>query len=104
MAFPIEHNIEQLQEREISGVRIDAAVDCWYTSKGKSIPHLVKIKNDDGEIIEINSIKILKKEQKFYAGIRSRKFWCRSVDNGVTKDFYLLHFPDEGDGTWKLIM
>lgn len=102
MAFATESNIERLQEKELIGCQKDAAVDCWFTSTGKSIPRLVKIQDDTGALLTIGNIRILKTEQKFYAGILARRYWCRAAAGDVEKAFVLVFYPEANK--WKMII
>jgi len=102
MAFPVEHNIEVTKERAIKGRLRDAAVDCWFTSTGRSIPHLIKFENEEGQICTLNNIRVLKSEQKMYAGILTHKYVCQTVNNDTEKEFTLAYYPDESK--WKLFL
>ncbi|MGL6199824.1 MAG: hypothetical protein ACRC3H_12920 [Lachnospiraceae bacterium] len=50
MAFPVERNTQRLQEREIPGTQLNAAVDCWFTAEGKTMPRFCKIEGTEGEL------------------------------------------------------
>ena len=102
MAFPIERNLQKLQDREIIGTQCDAAVDCWFTAGGKTMPRLCKLKGPQEEIITIQNISVMKEEQKFYAGIHAKKHWCKAEHNGVMMQFYLVFYPEEC--RWKIVI
>jgi len=102
MAFPTGSNIQKLQDRAIDGVQHDAAVDCWFTATGETIPRLVKVKGAEEEIITIKDIQTFKVEQKFYGGTHCRKHWCRAEMNGIVKEFLLLFYVDECK--WRIVI
>ena len=52
----------------------EVACECWFTSSGKIIPLMLKVKDGDGEIRIIRQIEIHSREQKMYAGIPSIEF------------------------------
>lgn len=54
----------------------EIACECWFTSSGKIIPLMLKVKDEDGEIRIIRQIEIHSQEQKMYAGIPSIEFDC----------------------------
>lgn len=54
----------------------EIACECWFTSSGKIIPLMLKVKDEDGEIRIIRQIEIHSREQKMYAGIPSIEFDC----------------------------
>ncbi|MGL6198239.1 MAG: hypothetical protein ACRC3H_04815 [Lachnospiraceae bacterium] len=47
------------------------------------MPRFCKIKVTEEELITIRNIRILKEEQKLYAGIPAKKHWCEVEHNGV---------------------
>jgi len=100
--FPVQRNLERLQDRQITGNQYDAAVDCWFTADGKTMPRFCKLKGTEEEIITIRDIRILKEEQKFYAGIHAKKHWCETEHNGGLMRFCLVFYPE--DGVWKIVM
>lgn len=101
MSFPAEHYIEKMQERAIIGTQKDAAVNCSFTANGRTIPRICRIEGEEGEIITIDNIRIIKVEHKLYAGIPATKHWCEAEHNGIMKQFYLVFYPN--DSKWKLI-
>lgn len=84
MSFPVEGNSKKLKGSEIS----KAAVDCWFTTEGKTMPRFSKLKGAEEELITIRNIRILKEEQKLYAGIPAKKHWYEAEHNGVLMLFF----------------
>ena len=102
MGFPVERYSEKLHDRQIPGTQLNAAVDCWFTSEGKTIPRFCKIEGTEGELITIRNIRILKEEQKIYAGIPSKKHWCEAEHNRVMMRFFLVFYSE--DCVWKIVI
>lgn len=93
---------ERLKEKEISGRQRDAAVDCWFTSTGRLIPRLVKFETDTGARLTVRDIHVVKDEKKNYAGIYAWKFWCKTIDDSIIKEFVLVYRLEEC--TWKIVV
>lgn len=79
-----------------------AAVGCWFTSKGESMPLMMKVETEQREIVAVKDIQLLTSEKQWYAGIMTVKYRCRAVLNGMQKEFILLFRPDEC--TWKIVL
>lgn len=101
MGFALERQTEEMQEHRVKGTYLKAAVSCWFTSQGKSMPQLVKYEDEDGMIQCIKNIHLIKTEEKHYAGIRMRRYDCSAEDHGIIKNFILLYHVE--DGTWSLV-
>ena len=76
MAFGIGTNMQEADAGEIRGEQREIACDCWFTSTGRIIPRMLKIREEDGEMLLINKIQVHSQEQKKYAGIPSIEFDC----------------------------
>ena len=76
MAFGIGTNTQKADAGEIRGEQREIACDCWFTSTGRIIPRMLKIREEDGEMLLINKIQVHSQEQKKYAGIPSIEFDC----------------------------
>ena len=50
MAFGIGINNENQDAGMIRGSQQDIACECWFTQKGKIIPLMIKVQDEDGEI------------------------------------------------------
>ncbi|MDO5423858.1 MAG: hypothetical protein Q4F41_09045 [Eubacteriales bacterium] len=102
MGFTTGTEEETLQEKAIPGRHQKAAVSCWFTSTGRAIPQLVKYMDEDGSFRTLKNIQVLTTDQKYYGGILSRKYVCRTLSAGRTWDFTLLYYPESG--IWNLIL
>ena len=76
MAFGIGTNTQKADSGFIKGKQREIACHCWFSSKGKVIPLMLKIEDEDGEIRTIRQIEVLSQEEKRYAGVRSLEFDC----------------------------
>ena len=76
MAFGIGTNTQDADAGEVRGEQREVACDCWFTSTGRIIPRMLKIREEDGEMLLINKIQVHSQEQKKYAGIPSIEFDC----------------------------
>lgn len=102
MGFMVGIQQEKLTERTINGHSKKVAVDCWFTSEGRTIPRFVKYEDEDGCIQTLNDIEIIKSDQMMYAGIIAQRFDCRVVQNGKIREFILLFHPDKN--IWDMIV
>lgn len=102
MAFGIGINTEHPQHNQPTGEFQKAAVGCWFTSKGESMPLMMKVETEQGEIVAVKDIQLLTSEKQWYAGIMTVKYRCRAVLDGKQKEFILLFRPDEC--TWKIVL
>lgn len=92
---------EKTHERRIKGNYKPAAVLTWFSASGNQIPKLVKFEDDEGCIQTIRQLDVLKYEEKRYAGIKSVRYDCVCVIQGIQYQFILLYQPDFCN--WKLI-
>lgn len=101
MGFPVGIEMEKHQEKAIKGSFQKVAVGCWYTSKGKSIPQMIKFEDSDGCLQELRNIQVIKSEKKYYAGILLHRYECCSFFEGMKYQFLLLFHPDTE--VWDLV-
>ena len=76
MAFGIGTNTQDADAGEVRGEQREVACECWFTSKGRIIPRMLKVQEADGEMLLINKIQVHSQEHKKYAGIPSIEFDC----------------------------
>lgn len=75
-AFGIGTNSGKADAGAVKGTQKEIACECWFTSKGKVIPLMIKVEDEDGEIRVIKQINVHHQEAKRYAGIPSIEFDC----------------------------
>lgn len=102
MGFAVGMEEEKRQERAVRGRYQKAAVGCWFTASGKAIPQMVKYEDESGCIQMLRDIRVLKTEQKYYAGILMRKYDCCVIVEDRQQSFVLLYRPDEG--IWDMVL
>ena len=100
MAFGIGTNTEYLDSGEPNGNLEEVAVKCWFTSTGKAIPLMMKIKTKEDEIIPVEDIHVVKSDKQWYAGIYNIKYYCEAMVRGRMLGFILYFCPEEC--AWKL--
>lgn len=76
MAFGTGANFSPGDAGMVRGKQKEAACECWFTSTGRLIPLMLKVKDEDGEIRVIKEITVHSQEMKRYAGNPSLEFDC----------------------------
>lgn len=97
MAFGIGINCEQTDSGIIRGQLIPIACDCWYTVNGRSIPKMIKLQDEEGEIRTIRNIHTNSFTKKNYSGIPTIEFDC-SIYLGESErlqNVKLIFFPSK---------
>ena len=54
----------------------EVGCECWFTSAGKIIPLMIKVKDEDGEIRIIRHIEVHSQVQRQVVGMPSVEFDC----------------------------
>lgn len=80
---------------KLKGNHIPIACLCWFTSTGRLMPMLIKIRLPDESIYTIDKIRVNYSEEKHYNGIASMEFSCSIIDDGQSIPLMLIYFPDE---------
>ena len=101
MAFGIGTNAQKADAGFIKGKQREIACQCWFTSKGKVTPLMLKIEDEDGEIRTVRQIQVLTREEKKYAGVRSLEFDCIITILEQQIDVQLIYYKEENK--WALI-
>ena len=101
MAFGIGTNTQKADAGFIKGKQREIACQCWFTSKGKVTPLMLKIEDEDGEIRTVRQIQVLTQEGKKYAGVRSLEFDCIITILEQKIDVQLIYYKEEN--RWVLI-
>ena len=96
MAFGIGTNAGNITAGVVKGAQREIACECWFTSSGKIIPLMLKVKDEDGEIRVIRQIEIHSQEKKMYAGIPSIEFDCTIIILGRQLPAKLIYYMSEG--------
>lgn len=77
MGFQLEVIEDITNEGIIKGMQREIACECWFTSKGKTKPILIKVMDEEGIIHTITDIQVLYSEEKNYSGIRTIEHVCK---------------------------
>ena len=101
MAFGIGINTQKADAGFIKGKQREIACQCWFTSKGKVTPLMLKIEDEDGEIRTVRQIQVLTQEEKKYAGVRSLEFDCIITILEQKIDVQLIYYKEEN--RWVLV-
>lgn len=102
MAFGAGINTICQEHARPKGRYQDVAVKCWFTASGRAMPLMLKVKSEQGEIIQIENIRILTVEKQRYTGILTWKYRCRIILNEKECEIILLFRPDEC--SWKMVV
>nr|WP_318686123.1 thioredoxin family protein [uncultured Acetatifactor sp.] len=95
MAFYPYTNACNPDAGNVRGVQREVACECWFTTSGKMIPLMLKIKDEDGEIRAIHQIEVHYQEKKTYAGIPSVEFDCTLTVLGQEIRAKLIYYQTE---------
>lgn len=95
MAFVIGTNTKKPDEGSLKGEQREIACECWFTSSGKTMPLMIKVVDEDGEIRTIRQIQVHSQERKNYAGIPSEEYDCTIVILGQKVPVRLVHYLTE---------
>lgn len=84
----------------VRGSQREIACECWFTSSGKILPLMLKVKDEDGEIRVIRRITVHSQEQRNYAGTPSIEFDCTLTVLEQRIRSRLIYYP--GESRWVL--
>lgn len=101
MAFGIGTNTNKADAGPVKGKQKEIGCYCWFTNKGKMIPTMLKIKDEDDEIRTIRQIEVLSQEEKMYAGIASMEFNCIITIMEQRINVRLIYYKEEN--RWVLV-
>ena len=101
MAFGIGTNTNKTDAGPIKGKQREIACHCWFTNKGKMIPTMLKVQDEDGEIRTVHQIRVLSQEEKMYAGIASMEFDCIITILEQQINVQLIYYKEEN--RWVLV-
>lgn len=101
MALGVGTNTRKADAGMIKGKQREIACQCWFTSKGKVMPLMLKVEDEDGEIRTVRQIQILSQEEKMYAGVLSLEFDCIITILGQWIKVRLIYYKEEN--RWVLV-
>jgi len=77
MGFRLGDIAEKTENGTLRGIQREIACECWFTSKGKTIPKIIKVMDEEGMLHTIRDIQVLTSEEKTYSGIKTVEHLCR---------------------------
>ena len=101
MAFGIGTNTQKASAGFVMGKQKEIACQCWFTSKGKVTPLMLKVQDEDGEIRTVHQIQVLSQEEKMYAGVQSLEIDCIITILEQQMDVQLIYYKEEN--RWVLV-
>ena len=101
MAFGIGTNTNKADAGPVKGKQKEIACHCWFTNKGKMMPTMLKVQDEDGEIRTVRQIQVLSQEEKMYAGIASMEFDCVITILEQQIGVRLIYYKEEN--RWVLV-
>ena len=101
MAFGIGTNTQKADAGPIKGKQKEIACHCWFTNKGKMIPTMLKVQDEDGEIRTVHQIEVHSQEEKMYAGVPSIEFNCTITILEQPINVWLIYYKDEN--RWGMV-
>lgn len=101
MAFGIGTNTQKADSGPVRGKQREVACQCWFTSKGRITPLMLKIQDEDGEIRTVKQIRIHSQEEKMYAGVASVAFDCTITILEQQIEVRLIYYKAEN--RWVLV-
>lgn len=101
MAFGMSTNIQKASVGFVKGKQKEIACQCWFTSKGRVTPLMLKVQDEDGEIRTVHQIQVLSQEEKMYAGVQSLEFDCIITILEQQIDVQLIYYKEEN--RWVLV-
>lgn len=101
MAFGIGTNTQKADSGAVRGKQREIACQCWFTSKGRITPLMLKIQDEDGEIRTVKQIQVHSQEEKMYAGVASVEFDCTITILEQQIGVRLIYYKEEN--RWVLV-
>ena len=102
MAFGIGTNTSTTNAGSVRGTQKQIACECWFTSKGRTIPKIIKVMDEEGFLHTIHEIQVLATEEKTYSGIQTVEHLCR-ISFGGRMELVKLVFTKESC-TWSIVI
>lgn len=100
MGMGIGTNTQKSDEGELKRNLDEIACGAWFTSKGMTIPKMVKYQDEEGLIHSITKIHVLTQEKKYYCGIPIQEYRCSTVLGNQEYLFRLYYYLETN--CWKI--
>lgn len=100
MPFGIGTNTQEADEGRPKGVFREVAVACWFTSTGRAMPMMLKFQDEEGNIRQMEQLRVCSSCRKRYAGIPVWEYACTTAADGREQPFLLQFYPERCE--WRL--
>ena len=100
MGMGIGTNAQNPDQGELTRKLEEIACGAWFTSKGTTIPKMVKYQDEEGLIHSITKIHVLTQEKKYYCGIPIQEYRCSTVLGNQEYLFRLYYYLETN--RWKI--
>lgn len=94
MGFRLGDIMDKTENGHLRGIQREIACECWFTSKGKTIPKIIKIMDGEGVLHTIRDVQLLTLEEKTYSGIQTVEHLCRVNIGGRMETVKLIFTKD----------
>lgn len=85
-----------VESKNGKGVRQqEVACECWFTSKGETLPLALKFPDENGELVMVRGIQVDWAEKKYYCGIPAVEYLCRIPFQGRELPVWLIFYLEE---------
>lgn len=91
MGFQLGKIAEETNHGILKGIQREIACDCWFTSKGKTIPRAIKVMDEEGMVHNIEPVEVLFSEEKTYSGIPTVEHVCNIALGGRKETIKLVY-------------
>ena len=95
MAFGIGAHSFGADAGSVRGTQKRIGCQCWFTSTGRVMPLMLKIRDENGEIQTIREITVHSQEKKRYAGVPSIEYDCTLTVRDQSVRVWLIYYPSE---------
>lgn len=96
MAFGLGERYMEKGLEEPVREQIDVACECWFTSRGRTMPLMVKFPGEDGNMQVIKNIHVNHTEMKRYAGSSAVEHDCNVQIHGIERRARLIYYMEQG--------
>lgn len=101
MAFGLNNNEQDLKIGINKKKEMEIACECWFTSKGKVQPLMLKYQDDQGEIHTIKEILVHSREEKNLMSSPCIEFVATINCHGIYMEVMLVFYKKEN--RWVMI-
>lgn len=101
MGFQLGPIADLTDTGKLHGVQKEIACKCWFTSTGTTIPLMIKIMDDEGQIYSIQVLQVISSDEKRFCGIETVEHVCKILVNEQEKIVKLVF--NKSSCTWKIV-